>query len=263
MNGANVMKRRARFLSRWIFLLLLATMMLTLPADILARGPGYRGGQGLGTNSGSPGGMVSLILEYPHQDIDESEIADLFYMLEEEKLARDVYLTLYDIWGEPIFFNIAESEDRHHQMVEVLLNKYELYVPDTEDGIGMYENPVFVQLYDQLVEAGSMSFEDAVRVGATIEDLDIYDLEDALEQTDNIDIRTVFQNLMKGSRNHLRSFYYQMELLGIVYEAQYLTQDQIDAILDHPMERGMVDSDGNLIGFIPRLRTGPKNRWGK
>ncbi len=257
------MKRRARFLSRWIFLLLLATMMLTLPADITAQGPRYRGGPGWGVNSGSPGGMVSLILEYPHQDIDESEIADLLYMLEEEKLARDVYLTLYDIWGEPIFFNIAESEDRHHQMVEALLNKYELYVPDTEDVIGVYENSDFIQLYDELVEAGRMSFEDAVRVGATIEDLDIYDLEDALEQTDNIDIQTVFQNLMKGSRNHLRSFVYRMELLGMIYEAQYLAQEQIDAILDSPMERGMVDSDGTLLGFISRSRIGPRNRVGK
>jgi len=47
-------------------------------------------------------------------------------------------------------------------------------------------------------------------VGITIEDLDIKDLQEKLKITDNNDVKMVFENLMKGSRNHMRSFYKQI-----------------------------------------------------
>ena len=43
---------------------------------------------------------------------------------------------------------------------------------------------------------------------------------------------------MSGSRNHLRAYVGQIENLGVVYEAQYLSQDEVDAIVDSPIERG-------------------------
>ena len=43
-------------------------------------------------------------------------------MREEEKLARDVYLTLYDIWGTPAFNNIASSEQTHMDAVLMLID---------------------------------------------------------------------------------------------------------------------------------------------
>ena len=55
---------------------------------------------------------------------------------------------------------------------------------------------------------------DALIVGATVEDLDIKDLIDLLNKTDNPDIILVYNNLNKGSRNHLRAFIAQIESLG-------------------------------------------------
>ena len=46
------------------------------------------------------------------------------------------------------------------------------------------------------------------------------------------------ENLMSGSKNHLRAYVGQIENLGIVYEAQYLPQDKVDSIVDSPVERG-------------------------
>jgi hypothetical protein len=45
---------------------------------------------------------------------------------------------------------------------------------------------------------------------------------------------------MKGSRNHLRSFGGQLEIFGVNYEAQYLTQEEVDEIIDSPKERGKI-----------------------
>jgi hypothetical protein len=54
---------------------------------------------------------------------------DLLFMREEEKLARDVYLTLHDIWGTPVFANIATSEQQHMDAILKLLNTYKLPDP--------------------------------------------------------------------------------------------------------------------------------------
>ena len=45
--------------------------------------------------------------------LSAKEASDLIFLREEEKLARDVYLALYDAWGTPIFLNISSSEQKH------------------------------------------------------------------------------------------------------------------------------------------------------
>ncbi|MDP2030099.1 MAG: DUF2202 domain-containing protein [Thiobacillus sp.] len=49
---------------------------------------------------------------------------DLLFMREEEKLARDVYLTLYETWGLAVFSNIASSEQSHMDALLKLLRTY-------------------------------------------------------------------------------------------------------------------------------------------
>ena len=170
------------------------------------------------------------------QTLSAVEEENLIFLREEEKLARDVYLYLFDVWGQWIFENIAASEQKHMDAVKNLLDKYNLADPAAGNGEGVFLNEDLQELYDDLIATGSESKLDALYVGATIEDMDIYDLQLFLEQTNKTDITRVFENLMKGSRNHLRAFVGQMELLGETYEAQYLTQDEIDAIVNSPRE---------------------------
>jgi len=78
--------------------------------------------------------------------------------------------------------------------------------------------------------------------------LDIYDLKTELQVIDNTDIRMVFQNLMKGSRNHMRGFSLQLANLGVSYQAQFLTQEEVDAIINSDWERRVVyDADGQPL----------------
>jgi hypothetical protein len=92
----------------------------------------------------------------------------LIKMREEEKLARDVYATLYDVWEMPIFSNISQSEQRHMNAVKVLIDKYDLVDPVTDSTVGVFTDPEFTWLYVLLVEQGSASLVDALIVGATI-----------------------------------------------------------------------------------------------
>ncbi|MBN1224192.1 MAG: DUF2202 domain-containing protein [Candidatus Aminicenantes bacterium] len=188
--------------------------------------------------------MSELIASLPYQEVDEKERADLSYMYQEEKMARDVYLTLKEHWNRLIFQNIANSEQRHMDAIKMLFDKYSLPLPILDDTVGYFTNAEIQNLYLELVAAGKVSLENALKVGATIEDRDIFDLKEALYRTDNSDIKTVYQNLMKGSRNHLRAFARQLSILSISYEAQYLSQEEVDAIINSPMERGVVDENG-------------------
>jgi hypothetical protein len=170
--------------------------------------------------------------------LDAGEIADLEYMREEEKLARDVYRTLYGLWGLPVFDNISGSEQVHTTQVEDMLEKYGLPDPVADDTTGVFVNPELADLYQTLITEGGLSSLKALYVGAAIEELDMTDLQHAIDATDNADIQQLYENLMSGSRNHLRAYVGQIEDLGIVYEAQYLTQEEVDSIVDAPVERG-------------------------
>lgn len=164
--------------------------------------------------------------------LSDEEASGLIYVVEEEKLARDVYLTLHNETGLTVFERIAQSEQRHMDAMLSLIEKYNLTAPSTLDQIGVFENPELQALYDQLVEQGSQSTIDALKVGgALIEETDIKDLEEWIAKTDNEDIVRVYSNLMAGSENHLRAFVRNLEAQGVEYTAQVLPQEQVDEIL--------------------------------
>ncbi|MBU2566628.1 DUF2202 domain-containing protein [Patescibacteria group bacterium] len=172
------------------------------------------------------------------QNLSDQEIEDLVYMREEEKLARDVYTSLYNKWGQQIFSNIAQSEQTHTDSVRYIIERYGLEDPVKDETIGVFTNQDLQNLYNDLVKKGSVSLQDALIVGATIEDLDIFDLNSAIARTDNQDIIEVYNNLTRGSRNHLRAFTKQLEKNGGSYEAQYLSSDEINKILQSDSESG-------------------------
>ena len=182
------------------------------------------------------------LTDMPLGDISEAEREGLILMREEEKLARDVYRTMYDLWNVKTFQNISYSENRHSLAVKTLLDRYKIDDPVKDDTTGVFTIPAMRTLYTDLVAQGSTSLLDALRVGATIEDLDIYDLNKWIASTDNEDITMVYENLIRGSRNHMRSFNKQIVQNGDTYTAQYLTQAEINEILAGEQERGNHDN---------------------
>jgi len=152
--------------------------------------------------------------------LTEAEEQHILYMREEEKLARDVYLTMYELWGAEIFANISESEQRHMDAIKNLITRYGLEDPVVDGGVGIFTNQDFEILYDELVADGSVSLEEALKVGVLIEELDIADLELALQDTSMRTVKRVFQNLLNGSNNHLSAFRRNIEAGGTEYPGQ-------------------------------------------
>ena len=182
--------------------------------------------------------ITAQINAFPVEPLTADEITSLMWMREEEKLAHDVYVALYSQWNVNVFTNIAASEQTHTDAVLALLNKYELTDPVGNNAVGVFSDTTLQSLYTQLVTQGSTSTLDAFVVGTTIEDLDIFDLNELAGQVDNQDITYVYQNLTKGSRNHMRSFYDQVTNAGGTYTAQYISQAELDAIINSPKESG-------------------------
>jgi len=191
--------------------------------------------------------IAGSIQNLPVEELQGKEARILLHMREEEKLARDVYLTLYEHWNLRAFQQIAGAEKQHMVAVGKLIDKYDLEDPIGDNALGVFTDPELQALYQELSAAGAHSLLNALEVGAAIEEMDIYDLQVGLRKTDNEDIRLVYQNLMKGSRNHLRSFAKLLERHGASYQPVYLTIDEYLEIIESPKEKGVVDADGDLL----------------
>ena len=103
------------------------------------------------------------------EGLSAEEIDDLLYMREEEKLARDVYIKLYEEWSTPVFNNISDAERRHMDTMLTMIEKYELRDPVTDDSVGAFTDAVLSNLYHDLVAEGYTSQLAALYVGALIE----------------------------------------------------------------------------------------------
>jgi hypothetical protein len=172
------------------------------------------------------------IITIPITQLTENELNELLFMREEEKLARDVYTFLYSKWQQNTFKNISNSEQQHMNSLKILIDKYSLVDPVGNNPAGVFNNPDLQYLYNSLIETGSISLEEALKVGASIEEIDIKDLDEAMLDTDNADFDIVYSNLSKASENHLRSFAGVLSKLGITYTPAYLSVEEYNKIVN-------------------------------
>ena len=140
-------------------------------------------------------------VQLPSQATDDL----LLYLIEEEKLAHDVYTVLSTQWGGNTFSNILDSETTHQTMVLSLLTSYGLEDPRTQE-IGVFINPDLQALYDQLIAQGMTSQAEAYKVGVLIEETDISDLTTAMNSTTDSTIISVLEKLRSASESHLAAF---------------------------------------------------------
>ena len=195
-------------------------------------------------------GLLAVGVGFGQLTPDEAE--SLRFMREEEKLARDTYLKLYEIHGDTPFANIAQSEQRHMDSVLTLLIQYGLE-DSAHQEVGIFNNAELQSLYDKLVSKGSSSRAAAFQVGILIEEKDIADLQAAMVATENPDLDRVFGRLLNGSYNHLQAFSGGLAVLAGFPDAAYLEGWFLTwlgwvRLSDYPW---MQDVTGNWWGLFP------------
>ncbi len=182
--------------------------------------------------------VTSVATPASADSLTDAEAAGLLFMREEEKLARDVYLTFADMWGSRIFSNIPRAEQTHLDSMLGLIETYGLTDPVGDNEIGVFVDAELQQMYDDLVAAGSVSVEAALEVGGLIEEVDIEDLAIYIEATNAADIITAYEHLLSGSENHLRAFVSQLDMAGVEYQPTVLDAELYTSIISAENERG-------------------------
>ncbi len=177
-------------------------------------------------------------------NLNDTEISSLLFMREEEELARDLYLDIYEAKGSRLttFKTISDNaETKHADAMLSLLTKYGIDDPST-GARNTYTSTELQDLYDSLL-SDAIGSDDlaALRVGALVEEEDIFDINTHKDNisTEHTDIIATYDKLLCGSRNHLRAFVKEIELIsGSTYVTQVPALDtEVRAILSTPQER--------------------------
>lgn len=163
-------------------------------------GTGPRRGMGPGAQAGQ--GLMNL----PTGTITDDQKADLAFMVEEEKLAHDVYTVLGKKYPKTVVFtNISNSEQRHWNAMSMLLDRYGLADPTDGKTAGEFVSPELQTMYKDLV-ASATTRTAALKVGVAIEEADIADLAEAANDVTAPDVSQVYANLTRASEKHLAAF---------------------------------------------------------
>ena len=203
---------------------------------------------GATTDDATSSSSSAVAIEPSAESLTDVEVQGIMFMREEEKLAYDVYTTFAEMYGQPIFSNIASAEAQHMSAVLGLIEAYDLDDPVDDSPVGTFANQELQDLYDDLIKQGSVDLAAALEVGAVIEEVDILDLEDYLEKTSNPDIIQVYENLLRGSENHLRAFVSQLESAGVTRAPVLMESEAYETTLASEMQRGNESGAGHGEG---------------
>ncbi len=172
-------------------------------------GAGTMNGQGRGMGSGSGTGMgmsTGTHITAASGTLTAAQKVDVLYMVEEEKLAHDVYAALAVKYPATVQFSqIVKSEAQHQAALRTLLVRYGLTDPTAGLATGEFATASFQALYGDLLADATNSVT-ALGVGIAIEKLDIADLRDAKATVTAPDVVQVYTNLLAGSARHLVAF---------------------------------------------------------
>jgi hypothetical protein len=139
--------------------------------------------------------------------VDSSTLAEILtFIVQEEKLAHDLYVQLASTSGAQQFANIVNSESTHISLVQGLLVSYNIVDPTVGLAEGEFLDQDLQALYDSLLASGSVDRAGAIAAGIAVEEKDIADLEAMLATDLPSDVASVLERLLSGSQNHLAAF---------------------------------------------------------
>jgi len=139
--------------------------------------------------------------------VDNSSLAEMLtFIVQEEKLAHDLYVQLAQTSGAMQFANIVNSETTHISLVQGLLVAYNIVDPTIGLAEGEFLDQDLQALYDKLLASGSVDRAGAIAAGIAVEEKDIADLEAMLATDLPSDVASVLERLLSGSQNHLAAF---------------------------------------------------------
>ena len=179
------------------------------------------------------------IMDTPLSTLTQELKDAIAYMGNEERLAYDIYLALYDSHADAqetlsSLERIAtRSESRHIETVQSIVRKYGLTEANltnvsnpaadsstevSELPSGQYDIDAIQSLYDALYAKGVQSAQDALEVACMVEVTDINDLNHYItlaQDSDAPDVESAFTSLRDASYKHYWAFDRSLKAAGI------------------------------------------------
>ncbi len=233
---------------------------MTISFIVLSNGmQGQNGTQGqIGNNTGSSSVTDTNLTTPTTMTLTQEQIYEIAFMWNEEKMAHDLYLNLYNLYAndaaaQPLYNIATRSEVQHMNAVDGLLQKYDLDATNVDGdfagpydatklaalGSGEFSLDEIQSLYDQLYAKGSQSLQDALEVGCIVEVTDVNDLNLALEIAgDKQDLVNVFTFLRNGSYNHYWAFDRALKNLGVTEGCCSLGEEYCKTPEEFPSNNG-------------------------
>lgn len=211
------------------------TLLLCLPLIAVAAPPYRHGGPGGAAMSRGKGQQ-----NCPNQGVCPLQLgtltspttlaaSEVVAAIEEERLARDLYLAAADLWKLRVFSNIAAAESRHETALLQVAASAGIPVPARQTGV--YASPDVQRLWADLLPLLTQSETGALRAAALVEESDIADLRRMRALATDEGTRAVLSNLERASRFHLQAFVRNLQARGVTYQPQVLTPDEFDAAM--------------------------------
>lgn len=140
-------------------------------------------------------------------NLAEEQKEMLLFMYERQKLSRDVYDTLSNIYkNESTFALMKFAEQRHLNCTRELCEIYGVETSSfNEENVGEFHSTVLQTLYNECILKGQESLLDALEVGEYLESADIVGLEQASVGMPN-DVVQVYHKLQQRNISHLGAF---------------------------------------------------------
>jgi hypothetical protein len=211
-------------------------------------------------NNVSEGQLKLMVQQLPQYPLTQEDKEALAHMWNEEKLAHDVYLALYDLYPNNTLYTIAQrSEAQHQASVEDLIAKYDLNIlsPDfsggydpealAQFGLGEFSIDSIKELYNTLYDLGKNSEIDALKVGCMVEVTDINDLNTYINSGQlTPDMMIVFTNLRDGSYHHYWAFDKALKAKGVIEGCCSAGEEYCKTPEEYPIFTG---TNGNGYGY--------------
>ena len=177
------------------------------PGNGTARGSGVARGNGMANGMGMQNGTgVAGTTTAPSGTLTASQKTALAAMVDDEKLARDLYTVLAAKYPNDVqFSHIVRAESMHLTAIRTLLTRYGIADPTAGLPAGSFANAATTSLYTSLL-ASATSDATALAAGVAVEKTDIAGLNAAKAGVTAPDVLAVYTHLLTASQRHLAAF---------------------------------------------------------
>ena len=177
-------------------------------------------------------GMSVLSLVAQTDDLISQEDADLFYVLEEKKLATELYTAFEEAWDNKFSRNLIMEEQQLASIEQEVQEKtLEVPVSVAMEIEGQFSNADVQKLQRKLLPNINANETEALKALAMLEETEIKIMDQAILNTENIDLIILYDRIRVSARTQLVSVCKALAEEGVQYQPKALTAKEFKALI--------------------------------